>query len=169
MDDLSTRLNTFKQNINGFSWPFNEALLTPEKMASAGLFFCPDKKSPDAVKCFKCGGKLAGFALTDDPTVDHKTYYPKCSLSVIEDPAPISEVAKKVENCSVDDLPEGWAQAKAPNGRIYYWNKVTLETAWTKPKNVTQAAPAPKGTSEERVAALPKNKVSPSLLSLGFT
>ena len=135
--DPATRANSF-QNIDGFRWPHFGTPLTPEKMASAGLFFCPDKKNLDAVKCYKCGGKLTGFDPTDDPKADHKTYYPQCSLSILESAEGTVALVDQAQNCSMNNLPEGWAVAKASNGKVYYWNRVTLETSWVKPSNTTE-------------------------------
>ncbi len=32
-----------------------------------------------------------------------------------------------------DDLKEGWASALSAGGKVYYWNKKTKETTWTRP------------------------------------
>jgi hypothetical protein len=31
------------------------------------------------------------------------------------------------------NLPEGWAMAKDPSGKPYYWHKATQKTQWDKP------------------------------------
>ena len=135
--------------MDGFRWPHFGTPLTPEKMASAGLFFCPDKKNLDAVKCCKCGGKLTGFDPTDDPKADHKTYYPQCSLSILESAEGTVALVDQAQNCSMNNLPEGWAVAKASNGKVYYWNRVTLETSWVKPSK-----------TEEHISQEPSGQVS---------
>ncbi|KAK9839139.1 hypothetical protein WJX74_010394 [Apatococcus lobatus] len=41
--------------------------------------------------------------------------------------------AVKVEEA----LPAGWAEAKDPQGRIYYWHTTTKKTTWTRPDSTT--------------------------------
>ena len=33
-----------------------------------------------------------------------------------------------------EKLPENWKSAKTPEGKTYYYNKVTCTTSWEKPK-----------------------------------
>jgi hypothetical protein len=165
--DFSTaiaRTNSFGETINGFAWPHANSSLTAERLSDAGLFFCPAKKCPDQVQCYACGGKLAGFAPTDDPKVDHKTYYPNCRLSKSEaaGSSVVEETRKTVEACAINELPDGWAEVKAPNGKVYYWNKVTMETSWSRPAKLVQDAPAHSVASTSSIGllkSLPKNKV----------
>ncbi|CAG9467684.1 unnamed protein product [Pedinophyceae sp. YPF-701] len=44
-------------------------------------------------------------------------------------PAPTPAAAPPAEQ----PLPEGWAEAKAPNGKTYYYEKATRKTQWTRP------------------------------------
>jgi len=40
-------------------------------------------------------------------------------------------------------LPAGWKEAKAPDGRVYYYNSVTKATMWTRPTGELGKAPPP--------------------------
>ena len=42
-------------------------------------------------------------------------------------------VAVKAEEA----LPTGWAEAKDPQGRTYYWHTTTKKTTWTRPDSTT--------------------------------
>jgi hypothetical protein len=161
--NAAARADSFRQTINGFVWPHTDTPLTAERLSDAGLYFFPVKKCPDQVKCYVCGGKLAGFAPTDDPKVDHKTYYPNCILSKSTSGGTFGdeEIRKSVEVCAIDELPEGWAVVKASTGKVYYWNKETMESSWSKPAKIVQDAPAQTLTSSiGLLKALPKNKVT---------
>jgi hypothetical protein len=166
------RTNSFKQTINGFVWPHADTSLTGERLSDAGFFFCPGRKCPDQVQCYVCSGKLAGFASTDDPKLDHQKYYPHCRLSKSEadGSSGCEESRKRVEECAINELPEGWAEVKAPSGKLYYWNKATMETSWSKPvKEVASDLPAQSVTSSiGLLKTLPKNKVERTSVCFGF-
>lgn len=49
-------------------------------------------------------------------------------------PAPARTAPAKAEE---EPLPEGWASAKAPDGRTYYYHKTTKKTQWTRPTDIT--------------------------------
>jgi hypothetical protein len=169
MEAATARANSFRETINGFVWPHADTSLTAELLSDAGLYFCPVKKCPDQVQCYACGGKLAGFVATDDPKVDHKKYYPNCRLSKSEvGTSDGEEIRKSVEVCAINELPEGWAEAKAPTGKVYYWNKLTMESSWSRPVKIVQDAPAQSLTSSiGLLKTLPKNKVMCALKLLG--
>jgi hypothetical protein len=68
------RLSSF----NKATWPHSGTTLTPERLAAAGFFASPTPKAPDRVVCFSCENALTNWDPTDDPWVEHKTWYPAC-------------------------------------------------------------------------------------------
>ncbi|XP_036595811.1 E3 ubiquitin-protein ligase XIAP [Trichosurus vulpecula] len=56
------------------NWP-DYAHLTPEELASAGLYYMGIE---DQVQCFCCGGKLKNWEPCDRAMSEHKRHFPKC-------------------------------------------------------------------------------------------
>ena len=46
-------------------------LLSPERLAWAGLYYTPDKDSDDKVTCFCCNFTASGWAVFQDPVFAH--------------------------------------------------------------------------------------------------
>jgi hypothetical protein len=65
----------------GQVWPYHGTALSAQRLAKGGFVFRPTRQYPDLVACVRCGGKLQGFKVTDDPEQDHAQYYPDCHLS----------------------------------------------------------------------------------------
>jgi hypothetical protein len=74
MDHEAQRLSSF----NRATWPHSGTSLTPERLAAAGFFAAPTPKAPDRVVCFSCENALTNWDPTDDPWIEHKTWYPAC-------------------------------------------------------------------------------------------
>ena len=74
MEYESQRLATFSQAV----WPHTGSSLTPERLAAAGFFHAPTSKTADRVVCFACENALTNWDPTDDPWIEHKTWYPQC-------------------------------------------------------------------------------------------
>mmetsp|Transcript_48604 Transcript_48604/g.152530 ORF Transcript_48604/g.152530 Transcript_48604/m.152530 type:complete len:675 (+) Transcript_48604:116-2140(+) len=70
----SARLKTFESII----WPHNNTPLTPQRLAAAGFYAAPTSKAPDRVVCFACENALTNWDPTDDPWLEHQTWYPQC-------------------------------------------------------------------------------------------
>mmetsp|Transcript_68136 Transcript_68136/g.182019 ORF Transcript_68136/g.182019 Transcript_68136/m.182019 type:complete len:399 (-) Transcript_68136:223-1419(-) len=77
MDDIRSRVQSFTQTHN-FRWPHSQERFAPQRMASAGLYFSPNKDSPDRVVCFACHVDLEGWRADDDPISEHKKCSPTC-------------------------------------------------------------------------------------------
>ncbi len=73
------RLASFMQQ--GQVWPYHGTELSAERLAKGGFVFLPTQRFPDLVACVRCGGKLQGFKVTDNPEQDHAKHYPDCHLS----------------------------------------------------------------------------------------
>ena len=65
-------------SFNRATWPHSGSSLTPERLAAAGFFASPTPKAPDRVVCFACENALTNWDPTDDPWIEHKTWYPAC-------------------------------------------------------------------------------------------
>lgn len=74
MEHEVQRLSSF----NRATWPHSGTSLTPERLAAAGFFASPTPKAPDRVVCFSCENALTNWDPTDDPWIEHKTWYPAC-------------------------------------------------------------------------------------------
>jgi len=70
----SARLKTFESII----WPHNNTPLTPQRLAAAGFYAAPTSKAADRVVCFACENALTNWDPTDDPWLEHQTWYPQC-------------------------------------------------------------------------------------------
>nr|AMY56537.1 IAP7 [Botryllus schlosseri] len=64
----SQRLSTFK------NWNKHN-ILSPDKLADAGLFYLGER---DRCKCFYCNGGLQNWVAGDDPMEEHAKYFPQC-------------------------------------------------------------------------------------------
>ena len=159
--DPAVRLKSFSEATHG-RWPHTSTSLTPERMSGAGLYFCPEKKYPDLVRCFKCGGRLANFEPTDDPVSDHKSNYPNCTLSLssseVTAASSVGAVQTQLAQCSLTELPPGWKEAKSPNGKPYYWNTTTMETSWERPVDSPAGSSTAAPTSSAQVATVGLSK-----------
>ncbi|EFX87271.1 hypothetical protein DAPPUDRAFT_307098 [Daphnia pulex] len=94
------RLSTFFKNGQGLSgrWPFLEDCnCTPEKMATAGFFWCGSESQPDLVRCFVCLKDFEGWEPNDIPKDEHKRLSPQC---------PYVKLGKEQENCTVEEVME---------------------------------------------------------------
>ncbi len=76
MENELQRLSSF----NSASWPQLGASVTPERLAAAGFYSLPTTESPDRVVCFSCENALMNWGPTDDPWIEHKTWYPTCEF-----------------------------------------------------------------------------------------
>ena len=76
MEQELQRLSSF----NRATWPHSGTSLTPERLAAAGFFASPTPKAPDRVVCFSCENALTNWDPTDDPWIEHKTWYPACNF-----------------------------------------------------------------------------------------
>ena len=79
IDGYVARLASFA--VPSHRWPHQETKLTAEHLAKSGFLFRPTQKYPDRVECFRCGGLLCKFEVTDDPEKLHDQYYPNCKQS----------------------------------------------------------------------------------------
>lgn len=71
---------------------------------------------------------------------------PTTSTIQAEEPTtPKSPVAKTID---LNDPNTIWKEAKAPNGRTYYYNKITKQTTWQRPQGFTGYQPAPSPTQQ---------------------
>ena len=60
-------------------------------------------------------------------------------------------------------LPEGWKEAKAPDGRTYYYHSVTKERQWAHPLTGAVGAPAaPPSTNGDAGASAPAAPAAPA-------
>lgn len=50
----------------------------PPWTQAAGFYFEAQRDAPDRCVCFACGNALTHWDVTDDPWVEHKTWYPQC-------------------------------------------------------------------------------------------
>ena len=67
------------------------------------------------------------FICTDAPSMDIIYFYNNVFLHFIsQQPAPLYSAL-------YNWMPVGWRQATAPNGRLYYYNKASGETTWSRP------------------------------------
>ncbi|XP_046647255.1 baculoviral IAP repeat-containing protein 5-like [Daphnia pulicaria] len=89
------RLSTFLKNRQ---WPFLEDCnCTPEKMATAGFYWCGSESQPDLVRCFVCLKDFEGWEPNDIPKDEHKRLSPQC---------PYVKLGKEPENCTVKEVME---------------------------------------------------------------
>jgi hypothetical protein len=67
-----------EESFSHSTWPHNGTHLTPVRLAAAGFYAAPTARAPDRVVCFACENALTNWDVTDDPWVEHKTWYPQC-------------------------------------------------------------------------------------------
>ena len=77
-----------KSSVKGtldLKWPHPASFLaTPTSLASAGFYFNPSAKTPDAVSCFICDKGLADWDPEDDPAQIHSQKCPKCPWAMFK-------------------------------------------------------------------------------------
>ncbi|KAK4011634.1 baculoviral IAP repeat-containing protein 5 [Daphnia magna] len=89
------RLQTFLKH---GQWPFlKDCNCTPEKMATAGFFWCGSDDQPDLVRCFVCLKDFEGWEPDDIPKDEHKRLCPQC---------PYVKLGKVQDNCTVREVME---------------------------------------------------------------
>eukprot|EP01023_Acetabularia_acetabulum_P008398 TRINITY_DN1363_c0_g1_i11.p2 TRINITY_DN1363_c0_g1~~TRINITY_DN1363_c0_g1_i11.p2 ORF type:complete len:263 (-),score=50.42 TRINITY_DN1363_c0_g1_i11:356-1144(-) len=54
-----------------------------------------------------------------------------------QQPAQVQQPPQVQQQPPTDALPKAWAQAKDPQGRVYYWHRKTHKTQWEKPTEDT--------------------------------
>ncbi|KAK3092311.1 hypothetical protein FSP39_001137 [Pinctada imbricata] len=69
---LDKRMTTFD------TWPHDQMLPVPDKIAKAGLFYTGQS---DICQCYACGNQLYEWDEDDDPKVEHDDCFPDCILS----------------------------------------------------------------------------------------
>lgn len=87
------RLNSFH------NWPAY-APITPEELASAGLYYTG---IDDQVACFCCGGKLKNWEPCDEAWSEHRRHFPRCFLVLAHDVGNVESVPHQSGSAELDN------------------------------------------------------------------